>query len=486
MANQKLPIVALVGLTNAGKSSLFNRLIGHQEAIVAREAGTTRDSVIREISDENFSRDSGGKHAEKPFLLIDTAGLKNPEDEFEATIQDQIDDAVANADVILLVKDRTAPATEDDRRFAKNILRSKKPVLLLLNKSDLKESLPLDEFLRLGIREIIETSAEHAQGLRELREKIRENIPEVKAEKTDENLIKVALIGRPNVGKSFLFNTLAGKQQAVVANVAGTTRDLNRVKLKYHGQAIEFIDTAGVRKPGKIEKGIEKFSVLRTTSAIEEADICLLLTEVNDVATALDQKLAGMIEEAGKGLALVVSKWDIALDEETGLAKDEWTRDALAPKIREKFDFVPWAPLIFTSAVTGQNVSKIFELVMTIRENTLREIPTRRLNDTLQKAVVRHPPAGLKNTHPKMRYVIQTDTAPLWFVIHGSSFKFVHWSYKRYLESFFRENLVLDDDRKPVRDAFAGAPMKFSFLDDRQIKDNKIRENKFDKHGREI
>lgn len=468
MANQKLPVVALVGATNAGKSSLFNRLIGRQESIVAREAGTTRDSVARVAADEAYAESRNGRHEQKPFLLIDTAGLKDPTDAFEATIQDQIDDAVANADVILFVADRTLLPDENDRRFAKNLLRSKKPVALLLNKSDLREAQNLDEFRRLGISDIIATSAEHATGLLELREFIRDHVPATKLNNDDDTL-KVALIGRPNVGKSFLFNTLAGKQQAVVANLAGTTRDLNRVKLKYHGQSIEMIDTAGVRRPGKIERGIEKFSVLRTTSAIDEADICLLLTDVNDLATAMDQKLAGMISDAGKGLLLVVSKWD-AVE-----GKDAFTRDALAPKIRQNFDFIPWAPLIFTSAITGQNVSKIFDILLQIRDNRVVKIPTRQLNDTLAKLVQKHPPAGLKNTHPKFRYVVQSDVNPPWFIIYGSNFKFIHWSYKRYLESQFREAF-----------GFTGTPIKFSFRDEKQLRDNRERGNRYDKNGRDI
>ena len=468
MANQKLPVVALVGATNAGKSSLFNRLIGRQEAIVAREPGTTRDSVSRVVTDQNVPQ---SHHDERPYLLIDTAGLKDPTDDFETTIQEQIDDAVANADVILFVMDRTELPDQAARRFAKNLLRSRKPIFLLLNKSDLREAQEINEFYRLGIpaNQIIETSAEHATGLLELREKIRENIPKTKLSDTDDDVLKVALIGRPNVGKSFLFNTLAGKQQAVVANLAGTTRDLNRVELKFNGQKIELIDTAGVRKPGKIEHGIEKFSVLRTTSAIEEADICLLLTDVNDLATAMDQKLAGLISDAGKGLILVVSKWDAVED------KDAFTRDALAPKIRDQFDFIPWAPLIFTSAVTGQNVAKIFELLLQIRDSRATKIPTHKLNDALMKLVQRHPPAGLKNTHPKFRYVVQSDINPPWFIVYGAHFKFIHWSYKRYLESQFREAF-----------GFVGTPIKFSFRDEKQIRDNRERGNIYDKNGRDI
>jgi len=445
---KNLPLVALVGATNAGKSSLFNRLVGRQDAIVAREAGTTRDSVIREVS------------GEKPFLLVDTAGLKDPTDDFEATIQDQVDDAIASADLILLVKDATENATQKDRDLAKKILRSRKPVILILNKIDLKERQPREEFLRLGIADIIETSAEHSQGLAKLREIIAKNIPHVSAPKSDENSLKIALIGRPNVGKSNLFNSLAKKQQAIVAPIAGTTRDINRTKVKYKSREIELLDTAGVRRNGKIERGIEKFSVLRTVAAIEESDICLLLIDVREIGTALDAKLAGMIAEAGKGLILIISKWD--------LAGEEFAAEATLAKLRETFDFVPWAPVIFTSSVTGQNVTKIFELANQIAAERVREIPTRQLNDVLQKTVAKHPPAGLKNTFPKMRYMVQTDVNPPWFVIFGSNFKFIHWSYKRFLENSFRESF-----------GFSGTPIKFSFRDEKQIREN--RENNSDK-----
>jgi GTP-binding protein len=268
-------------------------------------------------------------------------------------------------------------------------------------------------------------------------------------------ILKLALIGRPNVGKSNLFNTLAGKQQAIVAPVAGTTRDINRVAVKFHGQTVELLDTAGVRRPGKIEQGIEKFSVLRTVAAIEEADICLLLMDVSELNTSLDQKLAGMIADAGRGLIIVISKWDLA-------GENEENADEILHQIAATFDFVPWASVIFTSSITGKNVAKIFDLAAGIQAEREKQIPTRKLNDLLQKAVLRHPPAGLKNTHPKFRYVVQTDIAPPWFVIYGSNFKHIHWSYKRYLERQWRETFGL-----------AGTPIKFSFRDEKQIKANR-------------
>ncbi|HRC27776.1 MAG TPA: ribosome biogenesis GTPase Der [Candidatus Saccharimonas sp.] len=442
----RLPTVAIIGRANAGKSSLFNRMVRAQQAIVAREAGTTRDNVVGKV-----------EHQHHQFWLVDTAGLKPAEDEFEATIQDQIEDAAAAADVILVVIDSTQYVGDEERAVAKKALRSKKPVILVANKADLRDSLASTEFQRLGIKAIIRTSAEHSSGITDVLDAVVSHIPAT-YEEAPSDILRIALIGRPNVGKSYLFNTLAGKQQAIVANVAGTTRDLNRITVTYHGQALELIDTAGVRRQGKQEVGIEKFSVLRTIAAIEESDICLLLMDVGELNTQLDQRLAGMIAEAGKGLVLVVSKWD-AVE-----GKDAYTRDALAPKIANNFDFVPWAPLIFTSSVTGQNVAKLLDLALDIAVRRQQPTKTRVLNDMLQQAVAKHPPAGLKNTHPKLRYIVQTDTMPPWFVIHGSNLKFVHWSYKRYLERLLRETYN-----------YAGTPIKFSFRDEKQVKSNKER-----------
>ena len=494
----RLPTVAIIGQANVGKSSLFNRLVRSRQAIVAKEAGTTRDNVVGKVSylrrntdmadessratrseetsaaqvsagayptetwreavsDDFGDEDTNAEDGTGQFWLVDTAGLKNPEDEFEATIQEQIDEAVLAADVILVTVDSTLYPSDEDRLVAKKALKSKKPVILITNKSDLKGSLPPDEFKRLGIKDIIATSAEHNQGISELLDKIANLIPPAH-ESLDDEIIRVALIGRPNVGKSKLFNTLAGKQQAVVANVAGTTRDLNRITLRYKKQPIELIDTAGIRRQGKQETGIEKFSVLRTMQAIEQSDVCFLLMDAGELNTQLDQRLAGIIDEAGKGMVIVVSKWDSIED------KDTHTADIISSKISYNFKFTPWAPLIFTSSVTGQNVTKLFDLALDIHARRRQETKTRQLNDMLQKAVLSHPPAGLKNSHPKLRYIVQTDTAPPWFVIYGSNLKFVHWSYKRYLERTLRETYD-----------YSGTPIKLSFRDEKQIKKNRER-----------
>ncbi len=429
----KLPVVAIIGQTNAGKSSLFNRLVRKSQAIVAREAGTTRDNVVGKV--------------EGKYILIDTAGLKEAEDEFEAHIQDQIDDAVNSADIIMIAMDATKYPNHDDKLIAKKALKSGKPTLLLLNKSDLGEALPLTEFYSMGVKNPLQVSATTGRNLNELRALIDSeltnlgfNLNAAKAE--DEKTLKIALIGRPNVGKSSLFNSLAQKQQAVVANLAGTTRDINRTQLKYKGQTIELLDTAGLRKPGKREVGIEKFSALRSLAAIEEADVCCMLIDSTEPHSKLDQSLAGEIAKAGKGIILVVTKTDL----------EHKDTDEILDNLEYDFNFVPYAPVVMTSSLTGKNVTKIFELAQQIDKARHAELKTSDLNKLLMDAVASHPPAGLKNTHPRLRYMVQTDTCPPWFVVYGSNLSLLHWSYKRYLERRLRE--AYD---------FTGTPIFFSF-----------------------
>ena len=434
---KSLPIVAIVGRANVGKSSLFNSILSKREVIVARESGTTRDSISSKASWKN-----------QDFWIVDTAGMKDAEDDFELTIQDQITQAVDGADVIVVVTEAGATISEEDRRVAKMALRSKKPVILAVNKSDDINNSRVPEFMKLGIKDIIETSAAQNRNIHVLLDSIIKLIPEAKADAPD-NLLRVALIGRPNVGKSHLFNSLSKKQQAIVANVAGTTRDINRNVVRYHDRDIEILDTAGIRKASKIEKGIEYFSYLRTLHAIDQADICLLLMTADELNVAVDQKIAGMIKEAGKGLILVVSKWD-AVEEKT-----PFTRDELAAQISHTFDFIAWAPLIFTSSVTGQNVTKIFELVTQVEETRKQRIATKDLNRWLQDVIEKHPPAGLKNRMPKLNYMVQeSDNECPSFKIFGSSTKFIHWSYRRYME----KNLRYKYD-------FTGTPLQLWFIE---------------------
>jgi GTP-binding protein len=437
--SKKLPIVAIVGRANVGKSSLFNAILNRREAIVAREAGTTRDSIMAKA-----------EHADRQFWLVDTAGIKDPEDDFEFTIQEQILQAADSADVICVVVEADVPITEEDRRVAKLALRSQKPVFLIVNKIDKAKGADLDNFERLGIKTIIQTAATHSRGVEALLDRLSEIIPKASQQEDDDRL-HIAILGRPNVGKSQLFNALAKKQQAIVADRAGTTRDINRAIVRYEGREIELLDTAGIRRSGKIEVGIERFSVIRALSAIEQADVCLLLMDVNELNVHLDQNIAGMIKDAGKGLILVVSKWDAAED------KDAFTRDALAPQIAANYDFVPWAPLIFTSAVTGQNVTKLFDLAFDIDHERAKRISTSELNKWLRQAVDAHPPAGLKNRTPKLNYMVQETDNPIpAFKIFGAQTKYVHWSYRRYLERRLREAY-----------GYGGTPVQLWFIEKR-------------------
>ena len=464
---KKLPIVALIGQTNAGKSSLLNRMAHKNIAIVAREEGTTRDNVVATIDDA--------------FVLIDTAGLKDPNDDFEASIQDQIADAIDVADVILVTLDSSKYFDHKDAKIAKDALRSGKQVYLVLNKCDLAESLPITEFRALGVapENTYYVSATTGQGMAKLKTGLesvlfRDGVPHSSVatsgspqEEDSQACLKIALIGRPNVGKSSLFNTLGKKQQAVVSSRQGTTRDINRVSVKYKGQELEILDTAGLRKPGKREVGIEKFSAIRTLAAIEEADICALLVDATEPHSKLDQSLAGQIIEAGKGIIVVITKSDLLENAEpTNYFGEEnvgnrTAADFLIDALEKDFDFLPYAPVLITSSETGENVTKLFELALEINQNRHQEIKTSDLNKILNEAIIAHPPAGLKNTRPKPKYIVQTDTCPPWFVVHGHDLGLLHWSWKRFLERKIREKYP-----------FMGTPIFFSYRSDKN-KDDK-------------
>ena len=474
---KSLPIVALIGQTNAGKSSLLNRFAHKNIAIVAREEGTTRDNVIAKIDNS--------------FLLIDTAGLKNPEDDFEKGIQDQIQDAVDTADLILLTIDSTKYPDQKDKEIAKKALKSRKPVFLLLNKSDLGESLDTSEFRSFGIKEpeTFRVSATTGQNVKTLKNAISNTLKISSNQEDDSDVypqkIKLALIGRPNVGKSSLFNSLGKKQQALVSSRQGTTRDINRLGIKYKGKTIEILDTAGLRKPGKREVGIEKFSALRTLAAIEEADVCALLVDGTEPHSKLDQALAGEIVKAGKGIVVVVTKTDLIKEKPEEKKVNELIVESRKPKESEKlenpeepktespidhilnnleydFNFLPFAPVLLTSSKTGENVTKLFELTLDIAETRTQEIKTSDLNKILNEAILDHKPAGLKNTHPKPKYIVQTDTCPPWFVVHGHDLGLLHWSWKRFLERKIREKYP-----------FVGTPIFFSFYSDNKKDDKK-------------
>lgn len=436
----KLPVVAIVGRANVGKSSMFNRMVAQRQAIIADEPGTTRDAVYGRV-----------ETAEGQFILVDTAGLKTPANELEANIQDQLEEAAAGADCIVVAVEYGTMITEEDRRVAKMALKSRQPVILAVNKVDIGRETELSSFKKLGIKEMVTTSASQNRGFSDLTQAILQHV-EPSSDRTDDKLLRLALVGRPNVGKSSLFNRLTNKEQALVADKGGTTRDVNRAELQFKDQQIEILDTAGIRKSGRIARGIEQFSVLRAISAIEEADVCVLVIDATEPGVALDQKLAGLIKDAGKGLILALTKWDL-------VEKDDFTYDRLVARLRLEFQYVAWAPFMVTSAESGQNTEKLLETALNIHAERIRELKTRELNVWLGARVNHHPPAGLKNKHPKLRYMTQTGTSPPEFTVFGAHVRYLHWSYKRYLEREMRESF-----------GFEGTPIRLKFLEKEQSK----------------
>lgn len=463
--SQKASVVAIVGRTNVGKSSLFNAILGRRETIVAKEPGTTRDSISAKTT-----------YSGRDFWLVDTAGLKSAEDEFELTIQDQIKESAATADVILLVVEANVPIVNEDRRLAKLTLKAKKPVILVVNKIDKARLADLVSWKGLGIKDILATSTTQKTGIEELLDKLIGKLKQAIIH-TPKDLIGLTILGRPNVGKSSLFNTLAAKQQApwnagvpagvtktssiplgqaLVSPQAGTTRDVNRINLNYHGRQLELSDTAGIRRSGKIGRGVEHFSLLRTLAAIEQADVCIVVMDAHEPNVALDQKIAGLVKTAGKGLILAINKWDQAADKSS--------KAKVAAEVAAHFEFVPWAPLVFTSATAGVNVTKLFELALEIATNRDLRIKTSDLNTWLGKTTSQFPPVGHGGSLPKLKYIVQENDVDMpSFKIFGSHLKSLHWSYRRYLERQFREAWP-----------FEGTPIKFWFIQKQLDKEKTI------------
>jgi GTP-binding protein len=427
------PLVAIIGRPNVGKSSLFNRLTGRRQAVVHERAGTTRDANYGQV-------DWNGRS----FTLVDTAGLSRAEGEIELQAQDQVRAVADIASLIVVVVDAATMVTQEDLDATRLALKSGHPVILVLGKDDTAKGVDRSHFAALGVKDVIGVSAIHGRGSGDLLDAISANIKPVATSEADAP-IKLALLGRPNVGKSSLLNALVGKQQVVVSDVPGTTRDVSRADLRYHGQTIQLLDTAGLRRRGKIEAGVEKYSTLRTLAAIQEADVCLLLLDGTEPSVAGDHHVAGMVDEAGKGLIIIVNKWD-------AVEKNETTQARLTRKLQGDFQFVWWAPLIFASAETGLNITKLFELTTEIVERRRQQLSTPKLNKLVEKLVATQPPAGAKGRLPKINYVTQTGTEPPTFTFFCTYPALIHFSYRRYLENNLRKEFD-----------FTGTPIKLIF-----------------------
>ena len=430
-------LVAIVGRPNVGKSTLFNRLIGVRRAITHDTAGTTRDPNYGIVEWRG-----------KAFTLVDTAGLSKAAtgNQIEIASQEQISQVSTTATIIVVVVDAANIITEEDTRAAKLALKTGKPVILALGKYDTARNAEIDAFRRLGIKTIVGVSAIHGQGTGDLLDEIAAILPDG-ATVEDNPPIRLALLGRPNVGKSSIMNSLIGKQQAVVSDVAGTTRDVGAARFKYKGREMELLDTAGLRRRGRIEKGIEKYSAMRTLGAIHEADVCILVMDAVDGVVAGGLNLAGQVVEAGKGLIIVMNKWD-------AVEKDDKTQDHMTKGIQKSFQFVWWAPLVYTSAITGLHITQLSELVLEIDDRRRQTIPTGPLNRLIEGMIAKQPPSGKNNRQPKIKYATQTGDNPTAITFFASYPDMIHFSYKRYLENGLRE--AYDFTGTPIRLLFRG------------------------------
>lgn len=424
------PIVAIVGRPNVGKSTLFNKLVGERRAIIADEAGTTRD---RQYGETEWNG--------RQFTIVDTAGLLVGDDdpnlplaEIVKRTHQQAQLAIDEADVILFLVDSKDGMIAADEEVGDMLRQSSKPVVLGVNKAETEERRQnAVEFYNLGLEEPIPFSAYHGTGTGELLDAITAALPDGEEEDEDDNTLKIAIVGRPNVGKSSLLNKLVGEERVVVSDIPGTTRDSIDTKVTFGEREITLIDTAGIRRRGSIDQGVERYSVLRSLRAIERCDIALLLIDAEEGPTAQDTHVAGMVIEANKGLAIIINKWDT-------IDKEKFTFEAATATMKEVFHFAPYAPLLFISAKTGQRVSKVLELALTIESERNKRISTSDLNNLLRDAVREHPPTSMhKGVHLRLYYATQAQVAPPVFLFFSNAPEQVHFGYKRYLENRIRD-----------------------------------------------
>jgi GTP-binding protein len=429
------PIVAIVGRPNVGKSTLFNRLAGERLAITDEVPGTTRDRLYTEAEWGGLS-----------FILVDTGGLDLvAENDLVAQVQAQAQMAIAEADVILFLVDVKDGLTTGDEEVAQVLHRSAKPVLLVVNKADnrpLREAAV--EFYALGLGELYSISALHGTGTGDLLDQVVGAFP-VEEEEEELEAVKIAIVGRPNVGKSSLLNRILGQERAIVHEAPGTTRDAIDTPMEWEGQPVVLIDTAGIRRKGRIQRGVEKYSVLRALKAINRADVVLLLLDAVDGVTAQDAHIAGYILEEAKSVVVVVNKWDL-------VEKDAGTMRAFEQHVRTTLRFLDYVPVLFVSALTGQEVDQVLPTALRVQEERLIRIPTSELNCILQEAVARHAPPSKAGKRLKFYYVTQAAVDPPTFLFFVNDPRLMHFSYERYLENRLREHY-----------GFLGTPLRLSF-----------------------
>ena len=428
------PIIAVVGRPNVGKSTLFNKLSGQRLAIVEDTPGVTRDRIYAPC-----------EWLGKEVMLVDTGGIEPySNDVILSQMRRQAQLAIESADVTILVTDLRSGVTATDQEVANMLLKSGKPVVLCVNKCDQIGDLPADfyEFYNLGLGDPIPVSAVHGHGTGDLLDAAFSHIDFDQTEEYDEEVIKVAIIGKPNVGKSSLVNRMAGEERVIVSDIAGTTRDATDSYLENEHGRFVLIDTAGIRRKAKVEEAIERYSVLRSYMAVDRADVCLIVIDATEGFTEQDSKVAGYAHEQGKASIVVVNKWD-------AVEKTDKTMDEYRKKLEEDFSFMSYVPFLFISAKTGQRVDKLYDLIRQVNEQNCRRITTGMLNDMLGYATARVQPPSDKGKRLKIYYMTQSATRPPTFVAFCNRSELFHFSYQRYLENQIRETFGLNGT--PIR-----------------------------------
>ena len=419
------PLVAIVGRPNVGKSMLFNKLTGQRTSIVEDTPGVTRDRIYGDC-----------EWCNRHFSLVDTGGIEPSNDsDMLKFMRRQAEIGIELADAIIMVVDVRSGVTAADQDVATMLRKSRKPVCIAVNKCDSIGAVNPDvyEFYSLGIADLFETSAIHGHGTGDMLDWVLENIPEDEEEEEESDVIKVAIVGKPNVGKSSLLNQILGEERVIVSNVAGTTRDAIDSEFENETGKYCFIDTAGMRRKSKVDDAIERYSNMRSINAIERADVCLILIDANDGVTEQDTKIAGLVHEAGKAAIIVVNKWDAVEDKETNTMRDK------EAAVRDGLSYMTYAPVVFLSALTGQRVDRLFQVIQDVHAQNTSRITTGALNSVLADATARVQPPSDKGRRLKIYYMTQASTKPPHFVIFCNDARLFHFSYQRYLENQIRE-----------------------------------------------